>query len=68
MINTLTVIDDVENTPDAVTNKVCFWALITRAVYAKGCEAKNETEPCGRIKRQLKKIDDSVGQTMKRGL
>jgi hypothetical protein len=24
-----------------------FWALLARAVYAKGYEAKNETDPCG---------------------
>jgi hypothetical protein len=27
-----------------------FWALLARAVYAKGWEAKNETELCSRIK------------------
>jgi hypothetical protein len=43
-----------------------FWALVARAVYAKGWEAKNETEPCGRIKRQLKEIDITFGQTMMR--
>jgi hypothetical protein len=30
-----------------------FWALLARVVYAKGWEAKNEPELCGRIKMRL---------------
>jgi hypothetical protein len=43
-----------------------FWALVARAVYAKEWEAKNEAELCGRIKRKLKEIDITFGQTMMR--
>jgi O-phosphoseryl-tRNA(Cys) synthetase len=45
-----------------------FWALLASAVYAKGLEAKNETELFSRIKRKLKEIDVSVIQTMMRGV
>jgi hypothetical protein len=43
-----------------------FWALLARAIYAKGWEAKNEAELCGRIKMKLKVIDVSVVKTMMR--
>jgi hypothetical protein len=41
-------------------------ALLARAVYAKGWEAKNEAQLCGRIKRKMKEIN--VVQTMMRGV
>jgi hypothetical protein len=28
-----------------------FWAMLSGAVYAKGCETKNKAELCGGIKR-----------------
>jgi ribosomal protein S8 len=45
-----------------------FCHLLARTVYIKELEAKNETAHCGRIKRNLKKINVSVIQTMMRGV
>jgi hypothetical protein len=59
--------DSPPNVPQArpVEN---FWALLARAVYAKGWKAKNKAELSGRIKRKLKEIDVEVVQTMMRGV
>lgn len=41
-----------------------FWSILADKVYEGGWEAKNEKQLANRIKRQLKKIDFKVVQTM----